>query len=122
MVARELAAACGRPVTCGGAGPVAGGRLDALPAAHGEAARTVDTLLALGRAGEGADTAELGFVGLRAGRASRDVAQFVRDQLGAVVDYDARRRTELVATLAAYFGCGRARRGRASSCTCTSTP
>ena len=104
-VARELAAACGAAVTCGGAGPIAGGRLDVLPATHGEAARTVDTLLALGRAGEGADAAQLGFVGFVLG-GHRDVAQFVHEQLGALVDYDERRRTELVATLAAYFGAG----------------
>ncbi|MGN6302579.1 MAG: helix-turn-helix domain-containing protein [Angustibacter sp.] len=105
LVAHELATACSAPVTCGGAGPVAGGHLDALPESHAEAARCVDTLLALGRQGEGADAAGLGFVGFVLG-GRRDVAQFVRDQLGALVDYDARRRTELVATLAAYFGCG----------------
>ncbi len=105
LVARELASACGAEVTCGGAGPVAGAALESLPSAHGEANRCVDTLLALGRQGEGADAGQLGFVGFVLG-GERDVAQFVRDQLGALVDYDERRRTELVATLAAYYACG----------------
>jgi GAF domain-containing protein len=106
LVARELAAACGSPVTCGGARPVgAPTGLAGLPAAHGEAMRCVDTLLALDRAGQGADAGQLGFLGFVLG-AERDVARFVSDQLGVLVDYDARRRTELVATLAAYFACG----------------
>jgi DNA-binding PucR family transcriptional regulator len=33
----------------------------------------------------------------------RDVGQFVRSQIGALLDYDTRRGTQLVATLVAYF-------------------
>jgi DNA-binding PucR family transcriptional regulator len=105
FVARELAAACGGPVTCGGAAPVDASGLDELPAAHAEATRCVDTLLALGREGEGADAGQLGFVGFVL-TGQRDVERFVTDQLGALIDYDERRRTELVPTLRAYYGAG----------------
>ncbi len=107
LVARELAAATGgAAVTCGGAGPLdVGQRVDVLPQAHAEAGRCVDALLALGRAGQGADASELGFVGFVLAE-QQDVGQFVRAQLGPLLEYDDRRRTELVATLAAYFSSG----------------
>ncbi|MER7162917.1 PucR family transcriptional regulator, partial [Streptomyces lydicus] len=37
---------------------------------------------------------------------TRDVDGFVHRTLGAVADYDARRGTELLRTLGAYFACG----------------
>ncbi|WP_449066770.1 PucR family transcriptional regulator, partial [Planomonospora algeriensis] len=64
-----------------------------------------DALRALGRAGEGAGAAELGFVGLLVGE-GRDIGTFLASALGPVVDYDARRGTSLVGTLTAYFGTG----------------
>ncbi|WHT16690.1 GAF domain-containing protein [Crossiella sp. CA-258035] len=79
--------------------------LGGLGAAHREAQRCLRALLALGRRGEGAAVAELGFVGVLLGDRA-DVAGFVRDTLGAVLDYDARRGTELVRTLTEYFGHG----------------
>jgi DNA-binding PucR family transcriptional regulator len=62
-------------------------------------------MLALGREGEGATTADLGFIGvlLSAGDSGR---QFVQDVLGPVVEYDAARGSDLAATLDAWFGAG----------------
>jgi len=77
----------------------------ALAAAFAEADRCVAALRALGRAGDGASTAELGFVGLLLGE-DRDVAGFLATAIGPVVEYDQRRGTALVGTLAAYFGAG----------------
>jgi len=73
--------------------------------AYDEAARALAALRALGREGDGAGVEELGFVGLLLGDA-RDVDGFVQRTLGPVLDYDARRGTDLVATLAAYFAAG----------------
>lgn len=102
-VAAELGAALGGPVTVGGSGPVA---LDEVAAAHREAERCLRALLALGRCGQGAAIGELGFVGVLLGDRA-DVAGFVRATLGPVLDYDARRGTELVRTLTEYFAGGR---------------
>ncbi|WP_328452466.1 helix-turn-helix domain-containing protein [Amycolatopsis sp. NBC_00438] len=102
-VAADLGAVTGRPVTVGAAGPGAGP--EALAAAHAEAARCVRALLALGRTGEGADMAGLGFLGQLLGDQA-DLGAFVRATLGPVLDYDERRGTELAATLRAYFASG----------------
>ncbi|MEV5326707.1 helix-turn-helix domain-containing protein [Nonomuraea sp. NPDC052634] len=101
-VAKELGAALAAPVTVGGAGPVR--ELSGVPAAHREARRCADTLLALDRMDDGADAGELGFVGLLIG-AHRDARGFLEATLGPVLDYDARRGTSLVRTLETYFGC-----------------
>jgi DNA-binding PucR family transcriptional regulator len=102
LVARELAKATGVPVTCGGASPHGTSALDGLPDCHEEAVRCADTMLALGRRGQGGDAGELGFVGFVLGE-NRDVGRFVRQQIGPLLDYDERRGTQLVATLVAYF-------------------
>ena len=102
-VARELGASLNVPVTVGAAGPVRA--TEEVVAAHAEARRCADALLALGRDGDGAGAAELGFVGLLVGE-GRDVAGFLTGTLGPVLDYDARRGTTLVRTLEAYFGTG----------------
>jgi hypothetical protein len=102
-VRRELAAAAGVPVTAGAAGPAAGPA--ELAAAHAEATRCTATLVALGRAGEAASAAELGFFGLLLGD-RRDVRGFVTATLAPVLDYDARRGTDLQATLRAWFDAG----------------
>ncbi|SHG51977.1 PucR family transcriptional regulator [Streptoalloteichus hindustanus] len=100
----SLSTALRRPVTAGAAGPVRGP--SAVPSAHQEAERCLRGLVALGRAGEAASAGELGFVGLLlADRA--DPGGFVRATLGAVLDHDAARGTELVRTLRAYFAAGR---------------
>ncbi|WP_336030838.1 helix-turn-helix domain-containing protein [Geodermatophilus sp. FMUSA9-8] len=103
LARREVAAAVGRPVTAGGAGPVPGPA--AVAAAAAEAARCASTLLALGRDGQSASAGELGFVGLLVGE-GRDVPGFVQATLAPVLDYDARRGTDLVATLRAWFDTG----------------
>jgi DNA-binding PucR family transcriptional regulator len=102
-MARELGGYLGVPVTAGGAGPVAGPQQ--VPEAYAEAQRCASALLALGRSGDGASAAELGFVGLLVG-ADRDVGAFVADTIGALLEYDRRRGTALVRTLESYFDAG----------------
>ncbi|MEU8397929.1 helix-turn-helix domain-containing protein [Nonomuraea sp. NPDC048892] len=107
-VAKELGAALAAPVTVGAAGPIRD--LTGVPAAHREARRCADTLLALDRLDDGADARELGFVGLLIGT-QRDARGFLDSTLGPVLDYDARRGTSLVRTLETYFSsrCGLSR-------------
>lgn len=102
-LADELASTLGHPVTVGGAGPVAG--IAHLAAAHDEAVRCVTALRSLGRSGQGASLAELGFVGLVLGD-QPDVPGFVASALGPLLEYDERRGTDLVGTLQAYFDAG----------------
>ena len=106
-VARELAAEIGaalaHPVTVGGAGPVLS--VQELAAAHDEAVRCVTALRSLGRSGQGASLAELGFVGLVLGD-QPDVPGFVSAALGPLLEYDERRGTDLLGTLQAYFDAG----------------
>jgi DNA-binding PucR family transcriptional regulator len=99
-------------VTVGAAGPASD--LATLPDVHAEAARTVAALAAHGRQGDGAAAADLGFAGLVVG-SSPQIGQFVDSVLGPVVDYDGRRRTELLATLEAYFAAGSSPRHAADS-------
>ena len=103
QLAEELGATLAHPVTVGGAGPVA--TVPELSAAHDEGVRCVTALRSLGRAGQGASLAELGFVGLVLGD-QPDVPGFVTTALGPLLDYDARRGTDLVGTLQAYFDAG----------------
>ncbi|MFG1703913.1 helix-turn-helix domain-containing protein [Nonomuraea sp. M3C6] len=98
-VAAELSASLHSPATAGAS------RAGDVAAAYQEARRCAEALIALGRAGDGASAAELGFVGLLVGD-GRDVRGFVGRVLGAVIDYDARRGTALADTLATYFGSG----------------
>jgi len=99
-VCAELAGALSAPVTAGASATI--DRPGQVPEARREAMRCVETLEALGRAGEGASAAELGFLGVLLGD-RRDVMPFVRRTIGPVLDYDAERGTELAATLEAYF-------------------
>ena len=106
-VARAVAAQLGRltglTVTVGAGRPAAGPA--ALVAAHEEALRCLRGLQVLGRDGDGASAADLGFLGVLLGD-GHDVSGFVVQALGPLLDYDARRGTELVRTLSAYFACG----------------
>ncbi len=102
-LATSLSASVEAPVTVGASGPAAGPA--ALAAAADEARRCVRSLLALGRTGHGAAVSDLGFVGQLIGDRT-DLSGYVRATLGPVLDYDARRGTDLVATLRAYFECG----------------
>jgi sugar diacid utilization regulator len=115
--AREAAAGLGRvlggPVTAAGEPAVTGspgeqtGSLasTSLAASHVKARDCLSAMQALGREGEGATVAELGFIGvlLSAGD-SRE--RFIDDTLGPVLDYDAVRGSDLAATLDAWFGEG----------------
>lgn len=103
LAAAEVGAMLGRPVTVGGAGPAKGP--EQVRPAYDEARRALAALTSLGRRGDGAGTDELGFVGLLLGD-RRDVEGYVRRTLGAVLDYDDRRGTELVHTLDVYFANG----------------
>jgi GAF domain-containing protein len=102
-VCRELTGAGAGPVTVGGAGPARGP--GAVAAAHAEAARCAATLVALGRSGGSASADELGFFGLLVGE-GRDVGGFVEATLAPVLEYDQRRKTDLAATLEAFFDAG----------------
>ncbi|MBB4949891.1 hypothetical protein F4556_005426 [Kitasatospora gansuensis] len=103
LAADRLARLAGFPVTVG-AGRVAAGPV-ALAAAYTEGLRCVRALGVLGREGDGASAADLGFLGVLLGD-GHDVAAFVGATLGPLLDYDTRRGTELVRTLRAYFDCG----------------
>lgn len=105
-VATRLAARLGRsgtPVTVGTSGPIAPAH--GLRAAYQEAVRTSQALISLGTPGRGASAADLGFAGLVVG-GSPDVSRYVRAVLGTLLDYDARRRSDLIGTVAAYFDSG----------------
>ncbi|MDA3628603.1 GAF domain-containing protein [Saccharopolyspora oryzae] len=102
-IAETLRSAVDSPVTVGASGPAHGPR--EIAAAHAEAARCLRALLALGRVGEGASMDGLGFLGVLLGEQT-DLPGFVRRTIGPVLDYDARRGTELLATLNAYFESG----------------
>jgi hypothetical protein len=107
-LAEELSTTLGQPITVGSAGPVSG--VEALALAYREAVRCLTALGSLGRRGEGASLAELGFVGLVLGDQPH-LAGFVRTHLGPQLEYDARRGTDLLGTVRAYFdaGCNLAR-------------
>lgn len=95
-------------VTVGAAGPVsenAGTLGSHLAAAHTEAIRTAEALVALGRRGDGAAAADLGFAGLIVGT-QPEVTAYVHSVLGPLRDYDTSRGTDLVGTLEAYFQAG----------------
>ena len=108
--AAELAQRLSRShaVTVGAAGPVSEGSSalgDDLAAAHTEAVRTAEALVALGRRGDGAAAADLGFAGLIVGT-QPEVTAYVHSVLGPLHDYDTARGTDLVGTLEAYFLAG----------------
>ncbi|TWV58782.1 GAF domain-containing protein [Streptomyces misionensis] len=103
VAAGQLGQLTGVPVTVAGAGPAAGPR--ALAAAHAEGLRCLRALRVLGRTGDGASVAELGFLGVLLGD-DHDVDGFVTAVLGPLLEYDAQRGTQLVRTLRAYFDRG----------------
>ncbi|MFF2116181.1 helix-turn-helix domain-containing protein [Kitasatospora sp. NPDC058184] len=103
QAAERLARLAGFPVTVGAGRPAAGP--SALAASYGEGLRCLRALRVLGRAGEGASARALGFLGVLLGD-GHDVDGFVGATLGPLLAYDARRGTELVRTLRAYFDCG----------------
>jgi hypothetical protein len=96
----ELAKRTG--VTIAVTGPAAWG---ALVEAHRQAARLATTMVRLGRTGEAATPDDLGVAGL-VGASEVDVRTHVHHVLGAVLDYDDQRGTDLIGTLHAYFAAG----------------
>jgi sugar diacid utilization regulator len=105
--ANHLGTAVHEAVTVGASAPVGdlAAHPDTVVAAYAEAQRCVDALRLLGRSGEGAAAEDFGFLGLLLSD-SRDIAGFVDRTIGEVVAYDARRGTDLVRTLDAYFASG----------------
>lgn len=102
-LASDLTRVLGSPVTAGAAGPGTGPEHHA--ALHTEAVRCLRALHALDRTGEGADTADLGFIGVLLGDRA-DIGAYVERVLGPVLAYDAERGTELLRTLDAYYDQG----------------
>ncbi|MFB7775492.1 helix-turn-helix domain-containing protein [Streptomyces bauhiniae] len=102
--ARELGTAVRQPVTVGASAPVTGlaARPDQVAAAYAEGRRCLDALHLLGRAGDGAAAEDFGFLGLLLA-GDRDIGGFVDRTIGPLVAYDARRGTDLLRTLDAYF-------------------
>jgi hypothetical protein len=84
-----------------------------VPNAVAEARRALDALVALGREGEGAAVADLGFAGLVVGKRP-DISAFIHATLGPVLDYDAERGTDLAGTLDAWFAADRSPRHAAT--------
>ncbi|MEV6548302.1 GAF domain-containing protein [Streptomyces sp. NPDC051597] len=107
QVARQLGGALHERVTVGASAPVEApaARPGETAEAYAEARRCLKALRLLGRPGEGAAAQDLGFLGLLLAD-TRDIEGFVDRTLGAVVAYDARRGTDLVRTLDAYFASG----------------
>ncbi|MGW7614962.1 helix-turn-helix domain-containing protein [Streptomyces antimycoticus] len=112
--ARQLGTAVHTAVTVGASAPVPApaARPGQVAAGYAEARRCLAALRVLGRAGEGAAAEDFGFLGLllagtREGAPDgTGVQDFVTRTVGAVIDYDERRGTELVRTLDAYFAGG----------------
>ncbi|MER5948047.1 GAF domain-containing protein [Streptomyces sp. NPDC001904] len=107
LVAKRLSAAIHETVTVGASSPVdrLATRTETTAVACAEARRCLDALRVLGRAGDGAAAEDFGFLGLLLAD-SRDIPGFVTRTIGEVVTYDARRGTDLVRTLDAYFAAG----------------
>ncbi|WP_079403527.1 helix-turn-helix domain-containing protein [Streptomyces sp. 3211] len=102
-LAGELGQVLAGPVTVGAAGPVTG------PAefadVYAEARRCRTALRTLGREGTGAALSDLGFLGVLLGDQT-DLGGYVHQTLGPVLAYDAKRGTDLIRTLRAYFDTG----------------
>ncbi len=99
-VTAELTRIAGQSLTIGVSGSAGGARR--VRAAYAEARTCLETLLALGRRGQIADTEDLGFIGLLLSK-NKDVDGYVRMVLGPLLDYDAERGTSLEETLQSYF-------------------
>ncbi|MBU3870598.1 helix-turn-helix domain-containing protein, partial [Streptomyces sp. 4503] len=92
--------------------PAPAARPGEVAAGYAEARRCLAALRVLGRAGQGAAAEDFGFLGLLLAGTREDapdgtgVQDFVARTVGAVIDYDERRGTELIRTLDAYFAGG----------------
>jgi len=104
-LARTMASRLSRGggVTVAGVGPLTD--IDGIATGHREAVRTVGALVSLGHGGTGGAAADLGFAGLIVG-SDPDVSSYVQRVLGALLEYDDARGTNLLGTLEAYFAAG----------------
>lgn len=102
-VARAVLAELSGSATVGAAGPVSGP--GGVPTGHEEARRCVRALRAIGAAGRAASARELGFLGVLLSD-RHDVPGFLEATLGPLLAHDQDQRTELAATLDAYFEAG----------------
>lgn len=102
-LADDLSQAVASPVTVGAAGPANGP--EEFADAYAEARRCLSALRALGHEGRGAALADLGFVGVLLGDQT-DIRGYVDQTLGALLEYDAKRGTDLMHTLEVYFAAG----------------
>jgi DNA-binding PucR family transcriptional regulator len=106
---RELYAAVRRRVRSSSVAVGVGGRCDAagLPRSFQEALRALETRK-MSRVPVGATVFdELGIYRLlSAGGGNREIAAYVHEWLGALLDYDAQHSSDLVPTLSQYFECG----------------
>ncbi|MFD4137592.1 helix-turn-helix domain-containing protein [Streptomyces sp. NPDC058572] len=107
QAARQLGGTLRESVTVGASSPVASPAAAPGPiaGAYEQARRCLDALRLLGRSGQGAAAQDLGFLGLLLADPG-DIEGYVHRTIGAVADYDRRRGTDLVGTLAAYFASG----------------
>ncbi|GAA2256165.1 GAF domain-containing protein [Streptomyces amakusaensis] len=99
-VHHELSPLLAQPVSVGAAGPTRD--LAAIREVYREAQRCLDALIAIDGQGSAAATEDLGFLGVLLSD-DHDVDRYINSTLGAVLDYDNERDTELVRTLDAYF-------------------
>lgn len=90
-------------VTVGAAGPIV--PEEGVRKAYAEAQQVATALIALGMAGQAGSASQLGFAGLVVGN-TRDVDYYLDRVLGPLIAYDARRGSDLTATLDTYFTCG----------------
>jgi len=102
-VASSLSGAVGHPVTAAGA--QAAGGPPSIAGAYREARRCLDALLSLGRRGDTATPAELGFLGLLLSD-RKDVPAFLASVIGPLLRYDASKGSDLIGTLEAYYAAG----------------
>ena len=105
-VTSDLEAMAGRPLTVAADGTHPHGRgTSTVSSAYLQACRCVDALLALGRRGAAATPHDLGFLGMLLSD-RKDVPGFIHAAIGDLIDYDARKGSELVRTVEAYFSAG----------------
>ncbi|MGD3108952.1 helix-turn-helix domain-containing protein [Streptomyces sp. YGL11-2] len=108
----ELSPLLGHPITIGAAGPTSG--FDNVRQIHREAQYCLQALTDLGSTGCIATPQEMGFLGVLLSD-TFDIEDYIRSVIGAVLDYDTERFTDLTHTLDAYFAAGGSPRHAARS-------
>ncbi|MBV9795119.1 MAG: helix-turn-helix domain-containing protein [Actinobacteria bacterium] len=107
QAAREIhdcvAARSNHPTLVAGAGPV--GRVGDWGTAQQEALKCLQAMQSLDRPDGAVSMSSLGFIGLVLGRGG-DPQRFIDGSIGALVDYDARRSSDLEHTLLTFLDCG----------------